>query len=179
MGAEIWKRIHPQGKPVTQPPRRMAFLPDGSFILNTYQETYPIGCVLKVSADGKEVTLLCTNAKGSVDKAFDGDALKDMAFFGGPLLAGGVFPPDVIGLGAVDDALLRRLYQGRVATLCKDGEWREFPTKHAAGGGELTWRMGHGSGRLLYQLYCMGGGDAWVWRVGPVDWTKPSIQKLP
>ncbi len=192
MGAEIWKRIHPQGKPVTQPPRRMAFLPDGSFILNTYQETYPIGCVLKVSADGKEVTLLCTNAKGSVDKAFDGDALKDVAFFGGPLLAGGVFPPDVIGLGAVDDALLRRLYQGRVATLCKDGEWREFPTKHAAGGGELTWRQcppdkapawGRGwimaPGGYFYQLYCMGGGDAWVWRVGPVDWTKPSIQKLP
>jgi hypothetical protein len=66
-----------------------------------------------------------------VDKAFDGNALKDVAFFGGPLLAGGVFPPDVIGLGAVDDALLRRLYQGR----CRVAG---FPVHRAL---SMPWRL--------------------------------------
>ncbi|GBD36582.1 hypothetical protein HRbin36_01707 [bacterium HR36] len=192
MGAEVWKTLR-QGRPVTQPPQRMGFWPDGSFILNTYQETYPIGCVLKVTPDGKQVELLATNPRGSVDKAFDGDALNQTAFFGGPLLAGGgAYPQGVVLLTAVDDALLRRLKDGRVATLCKDGEWREFPTKRAAGGGELTWQecpadkapaWGRGwvmaPGGYFYQLYSMGGGDAWVWRVGPIDWNKPTLQKLP
>ena len=178
----------PTVKKKPQRPDSLACLQDGSFVLGTYQGTYPVGAVFRYWPDRKEIKLLAFDA-GDVNKRWDGDALKECAFFGGPLLAG-TWPPDTLFFGAVDDALLRRFKDGRVSTLCKDGEWREFPTKAASGGGERTWEASApdkapawGRGWVItpkgyfYQLYCMGGGDAWAWRVGPIDWNKPSVQK--
>ncbi len=191
MGHPVWKTINP-GRPVTSPPRRIAPLNDGSFFLALYQESYPVGAVVWVSADGREAKLLCKNARGDVDKAWDGDTLTEAAFFGGPLLVA-VVEPDIAPLTAVDDAMLRRFKDGRVSTLCKDGQWREFPTKRASNPrqGEEPYaecpndkapgwgrQFVVGPGGYFYQVYCMGGGDAWVWRVGPIDWAKPSVVTL-
>ncbi|GIW84110.1 MAG: hypothetical protein N3E46_00235 [Gemmataceae bacterium] len=178
------------GKPLP-PAEKIVVTPDGSFYLGWYQGNYPKGTVVKVTADRKKAWRVAQDA-GDVNKRWDGDALTQAAFFGGPLLAGGTWAPDIVFFGAVDDAPLRRFKDGRVSTLCKDGEWREFPTKQASGGGELTWQAcppdkapAWGRGWVMadpgyfYQLYSMGGGDAWVWRVGPIDFGKESIQKLP
>jgi len=178
------------GKPLP-PADSIVVTPDGHFYLGWYQGSYPDGVIVKVSPDRKAVRRVADNAGRSVNNAWDGDALTQAAFFGGPLLAGGVWPPDIVFLGAVDDAQLRRLKDGRVSTLCKDGEWREFPTKQAAGA-ELAWQQcppdkapTWGRGWVMadpgyfYQIYCMGGGDAWVWRVGPVDFGKEPVSKLP
>ncbi len=190
MSHEVWKTIRRER--VGQPPKRFAPLNDGSFLLAPYEESYPVGAVVHVSADGKEAKLLCKNARGNVDRDWDGDALTEVAFFGGPLLVD-VVEENIVLFTAIDDALLRRLRNGRVSTLCKDGEWREFPTKSAAHYSNApypyekcpankapNWGRGYvvGPGGYFYQLYCMGGGDAWVWRVGPIDWAKPSVVTL-
>ena len=176
------------GKPLP-PAETIVITPDGSFYLGWYASAGK-GIVVKVTADRTKAWRAAQDA-GDVNKRWDGDALTQAAFFGGPLLVGNTWPPDIVFFGAVDDAQLRRFKDGRVSTLCKDGMWREFPTKLAAGG-DLTWQAcppdkapvwGRGwimaDPAYFYHVYCMGGGDAWVWRVGPIDSGKESIQKLP
>ncbi len=182
------------GKPPGNPDRALVG-PDGSFYLAWYQGSYSKPFVARVYPDRQKVERIAQNS-GSVDKMFDGDALSQAAFFGGPLLAGGgIWPPDIVFFGAVDDSALRRLKDGRVSTLCKDGEWREFPRKGLAyhsnhpythrecapdraprwgrGWSLVPWKKGDQTG--YYVVFYTGEGEQRFWLVGPVDFGKPTV----
>jgi hypothetical protein len=108
------------------------------------------------------------------------------------MVAGAVWPPDIIFLTAVDDCQFRRLKDGRISTLCKDGNWREFAKKSHAQTGNYSlyeecamdkapawgraWVMGDKG--YYYQLYRLGSGDAQIYRIGPIDFGKPTIGTL-
>jgi len=185
------------GKPLG-PAEHIVITPDGSFYLNWYSATYPKGVLAKISPDRKTVRRVAQDI-GDVNKRWDGDAMKDIAFFGGPLL-GSAWPPDVVVVGAVDDCQLRRFKDGRVSTLCKDGNWREFPTKQASTGPQygayavcppdkaplwgrsiMPYPLKSADDREHYflQIYQGGGDDhnRW-WRIGPVDFSKPTVGPL-
>jgi hypothetical protein len=165
---------------------------DGGFYVGFYNGTYPIGWVFKVSADRKTVEPIAKDAGGGL---CDGPGLKTH-YFGGPLLSK-CCPKGNAFFGAIDDGIIRRWKDGRVSSLCRDGEWREFAKYGTWGSGEpgslIThpykdtqapyWGRGWvmpptADGDYFYMTYMLGCGTGRLIRVGPIDWNKPTAGPL-
>ncbi|GBD35530.1 hypothetical protein HRbin36_00642 [bacterium HR36] len=168
------------GKPLP-PPDEVVIADDGTAYLNWYRGSYPKGMVWRVSPDRNQVELVIFNPS---EAAFDGPALQSY-WFGGPQM-NGYQPPNIILAGAVDDRWLRRLKDGRISTLCSDGEWREFATRGDAlkrphlyaGFGTNGWAMYRDS-PYVYRTYGSKSDYATtIIRFGPVDWHKPTARRL-
>jgi hypothetical protein len=108
---------------------------DGSFYLGYYysgEGAYggKAPGIWRVKPDGK-VEPCCKSSRGN--KTTDGDALTESGWFCGPHIGRGsgyracrYIPADSMFTSAHDEDLFRRLQNGRMATLCQDGEWREI-----------------------------------------------------
>lgn len=143
--------------------------------------------IYRISADRRKFDKI-VHGRG-LNTGWDGPALKS-GYFDGPILAE-YFPPDSLFMTAVDDSQLRRYKDGRVSTLCADGEWREFPNKGKCG----SWLPMYGYkgkdadsaiiGRRfvlwnnhVYMLYFNGLGSHAIVRFGPYDFNKPTVGPL-
>lgn len=104
------------------PPDEVVIADDGTAYLNWYKGSYPNGMIYRVSADRRQVKLVVFNAQDKNKE--DGPGVQTY-WFGGPQM-NGYQPPDLIFAGAVDDRRIRRLKDGRIASLCRDGKWREI-----------------------------------------------------
>lgn len=167
-------------------PNTIIHAEDGSFFVNFYRGTYPIGWVFKISADRQKVEPL---AKDAGNKYHDGHGMKSH-YFGGPLFSGYRRGGNVF-MTAIDDGWVRRLKDGRVSTLCRDGEWREFrkPGDTGTPEGEIEkvvdnkapyWgRSGvWGGDDYFYIYYLCGAGSGRIWRISPIDFNKPTLAPL-
>jgi hypothetical protein len=153
---------------------------DGSFYLGFSNPRM----FYKVSADRTKVEKLL-HGNGKTRTRFDGPALKS-GWFDGPALTG-YYPPDILFGCAVDDSFVRRYRDGRVSTLCKDGEWREFPGDPGTGeAGDnikdnqaVNWGRSYVLGKdCLYQTYYLGMGSSAIYKCGPIDFAKPTVGPL-
>jgi hypothetical protein len=148
--------------------------------------------VYKVSADRSKLEkIVYGRGYNFGNPGFDGPALRT-TYFDGPILIE-YNPPDTLFMTAVDDSYLRRYKDGRVSSLCGDGEWREFPSKKAVGQGSMLPMYGYrgkdseaaiiGRGWVrhkdyVYMLYFNGLGSHAAMRFGPFDFNKPTVGPL-
>jgi RNA polymerase sigma factor (sigma-70 family) len=157
--------------------------------------TIYLGCALgegdrpiyRISADRSKFEKV-VHGRG-LSTGWDGPALKS-GYFDGPILVE-YSPPDTLFMTSVDDSQLRRYKDGRISTLCGDGEWREFPKKDKCGdwlpmyaykGKDadsaiigrrfVLWK------NYVYMLYFNGLGSHATIRFGPYDFNKPTVGPL-
>lgn len=101
-------------------------------------------------------------------------------YFDGPYIHA-YRPPHTLFLNAVDDGLLRRWRDGRVATYSdKEGEWREYPKKPGFNQLFKGWCMGPRGSNYVYNTYngqCKGGDDR-IFKIGPIDFDKATVGPL-
>ncbi|GIW81381.1 MAG: hypothetical protein KatS3mg105_3188 [Gemmatales bacterium] len=160
------------------PPDEVVIADDGTAYLNWYKGSYPNGMIYRVSADRRQVELVVFNAQDQNKE--DGPGLQTY-WFGGPQM-NGYQPPDLIFAGAVDDRRIRRLKDGRIASLCRDGKWREIPTRRDvrqwqlyAGFGTSGWALMRNK-PYFYRVYgSKSDGKIPIVRIGPVDWQAPAV----
>jgi hypothetical protein len=152
---------------------------DGTFYLGTYFGSGYGGktpAVWRIKADGK----IEPYAQGKYGSGRDGPGL-ETGYFCGPHFWASMhnykyLAPDCLILTAHDDAWFRRLRDGRVATLCPDGEWRELANVGKDG---LRW----------FRSWCPGpNGTATVvndqvsktltWLVSGIDYARPTTGPL-
>jgi hypothetical protein len=103
---------------------------DGTFYLCTYFGAGYGGkapAVWRVKGDGKIEPYL--HSRSNIGR--DGPGL-ETGYFCGPHIwmernDPRLIPPDCLYISTHDDSWLRRARDGRVSTLCYDGEWRELP----------------------------------------------------
>lgn len=169
------------------PAEEIVIADDGTAYLNYYRASYPGGMIWRVSPDRRQVELIVSYGEGNAPgdrRRFDGSALGSY-WFGGPQM-NGYQPPHLVLAGAVDDRWLRRYHNGRISTLCPDGEWREFATRGDAlkpphlyaGFGTNGWAMYRNS-PYVYRTYgSTSDGANTIIRFGPVDWHKPTVGPL-
>jgi hypothetical protein len=169
-------------------PEHVARTSDGNFFLIYFWKTYPGGNVFKISSNGKQfehiVKDVSDELKGKgVGANYDGHGLATTWHCG---------PADistcgnVLFLHSIDSVAVRRWMNGRVSTLCYDGEWRENPKGRGARGGVAVMAkhyqpgQGNPTNNYIYITYPgeENGGDRRVYRFGPVDFTKPTLEPL-
>jgi hypothetical protein len=129
LGFDDYKDKGPRtGRGEPEVPSQGVLSADGVFYLGTYFSgsgfSSKAPAVWRVGADGKIEPYVQNRGKG------DGPGLWT-GYFCGPHLWPSMhnykyIPADCIFLMAHDDAWARRVRNGRVATLCPDGEWREL-----------------------------------------------------
>jgi hypothetical protein len=86
-------------------------------------------------------------------------------------------PPGVALMHAHDEHDLRRVKDGRVSTLYRDGEWREkahYDKKHCLMG-SASFILGPG-GRALVGAGCVDRGDDGIYLVTGVDLGKETVR---
>jgi len=134
-----------------------------------------IAAIWRVSPDGAKVEPYARDAKKGLTME-DGPALS-AGFACGPhmrpmLNSAFLHPPDTLFTSAHDEAPLRRVRNGRISSLCKDGEWRELGNRAKE---RLAWfRNGvPGPNGTAYQTYG-GATDVRTWRITGIDWGKPT-----
>jgi hypothetical protein len=172
---------HWNGKSFLGPAEEIIIADDGTAYLHWYHPSYPRGMIARMSADRSKVELIVVMEENKQRR--DGAGLGSY-WFGGPQM-NGYQPPDVVLAGAVDDHWLRRYKDGRISTLCPDGEWREFgpgrpprPMDLYAGFGTNGWAM-HRNYAYVYRTYgSKSDGANTIIRFGPVDWHKPTLEPL-
>lgn len=159
---------------------------DGNFFLSYFWKTYPAGNIFKISPDGKQLEHIVKDisweVKGTgVGANRDGDGLTTTWHCG---------PADistcgnVLFLHAIDSVVVRRWMNGRVSTLCFDGEWRETPRGRGIPGWVAGKHYQPGQGNPKYNYIYItypgeeNGGDIRVYRFGPIDFTKPTVGPL-
>jgi RNA polymerase sigma-70 factor (ECF subfamily) len=132
--------------------------------------------VERILPDGKvEPYLLAVSGR-----ALDGPGMR-MGMFCGPHIWMSMndyryIPPDCLFLHSHDDSFMRRARNGRVATLCKDGEWREldkqFNTEALAC--FRGWNPGpNGTANVTYKV-----SKGMTWLVSGIDYAKPTLEPL-
>lgn len=160
---------------------------DGNFFLSYFWKTYPGGNIFKISSDGKQLEHIVKDishevrGKG-VDANRDGEGLTTTWHCG---------PADistcgnVLFLHAIDSVAVRRWMNGRVSTLCYDGEWRETPRGrdnrlYSVMGKHHQPGQGNPKHNYIYITYPgeENGQDNRVYRFGPIDFTKPTVGPL-
>ncbi len=176
------KLQHPEAGIKLGPPEEVVIADDGTAYVSWYRGTKYYACIYRVPPDRRKAELFVYNPRpADGGSARDGLALKTY-WFGGPQM-NGYQPADLIFAGAVDDRWLRRVKDGRVSTLCPDGEWREFATRGDAlkpphlyaGFGTNSWAMYRNS-PYVYRTYGSKSDYATtIIRFGPVDWHKPTV----
>lgn len=156
---------------------------DGSFYLSFYYSGYTTGSggtasIWRASADGGKMEPF---AKDNHNSHRDGDAMKDAGWHCGPHLCPHrnniMFqPPGVVFTSTHDEDNIRRIRNGRVATLCVDGEWRENPgrgTPPVKAGNQ--WYVAPDCAAV--RSYS-GGDFEWdcrMWMLRNIDWNKSTI----
>jgi hypothetical protein len=107
-------------------------------------------------------------------------------WFDGPQPVG-YFPPDILFGTAVDESFVRRYKDGRISSLCRDGEWREFPKTPGTGEAAenikdnqaVNWGRGWWRGNgYIYTVYYLSTGTSAIYKSGPVDFAKPAVGPL-
>jgi len=156
---------------------------DGSFYLGYYYsgagEASERAAIWRVSPDGARVEPYVRDVKHGLNMK-DGPALK-AEFACGPHLRPMInsplmHPPDILIVSAHDEYALRRVKDGRVATLCKDGEWREFSKKPVLLKQSAPWfrNWTPGPNGTAYLVYS-GHKDVRTWLISGIDWGKPTV----
>jgi hypothetical protein len=150
---------------------------DGYYYLGTYYAGPPL--VLRVSPDGKKAEQYVSESKaGRRDGAGIGTG-----WFCGPHLSASrsnprFAPPDCIFPSTHDDSDLRRVRDGRVSTLCEDGEWREFKAERGDASGKalnaFRWFVPGPNGTAITS-FKVPGPDGRCWIVRGIDYTKPIV----
>jgi hypothetical protein len=77
--------------------------------------------------------------------------------------------------------VVRRWVGGRTSSLCFDGEWREIPGKGSAGVIMAKhYQPGQHGANYIYITYPgeENNQDSRVYRIGPFDFTKPTVGPL-
>jgi hypothetical protein len=90
-------------------------------------------------------------------------------------VSGNFLPADTHFPSSADESAGRRLRDGRVSTLCKDGEWRELE------GGQINQQALRkfrgwcpGPNGTAYSIY-HGAGEIRVYRISGIDYAKPTV----
>jgi hypothetical protein len=169
------------GRPVGEPEHYIR-TDDGYVYLLYYWKTYDVqGQVFRMSPDRKKFERIISDAtqrlKGQrLSSNFDGNGLlttwhcgpADITFSGNTLLT-----------YSIDSTIVRRWVNGRVSSLCRDGEWRENPGR--AGGGVVGagyYQAGHHGNKWFYIFSGVENGNDRTYRFGPVDVAKPTVGPL-
>lgn len=149
---------------------------DGTFYLIYYHKTYPAGQVFRISADRKQCEhIVAHRGDLKAPNNLDGPGLVTTWHCGPAMIQ---VTGNSLFLSAIDSNTVRRWKDGRVSTLCLDGEWREFPTAAKNPGmvrfnGYVPAQYG-----LPYVYIFYPGedtfGDIRAFRFGPVDFQKPT-----
>ncbi len=87
----------------------------------------------------------------------------------------------VVFLHSIDSQVVRRWLNGRVSTLCHDGEWRE--TRGRAPGEAAVWAGYYqpspgGAGYIHITHAGQESGDNRFYKIGPIDFGKPTVGPL-
>lgn len=150
---------------------------DGTFYLIYYHKTYPSGQVFRISADRKKCEHIVADRRDlKAPNNLDGPGLVTTWHCGPAMI---LVTGKSLFLLAIDSNTVRRWKNGRVATLCLDGEWREFPTsaKHP---GMVRFNGYYPAQHGLPYIYIFYPGedtfgDIRAFRFGPVDFEKPTL----
>jgi hypothetical protein len=155
---------------------------DGTAYIHYYGVSYPVGRIFRISPDRKTVEEVVRDTDQRANNT-DGPGMQT-SWHCGPCGIMGHWR-DVIFPQAVDSSAFRRLTpDGRIATLFQDGEWRE-----TSGFEEKSRRLIGGKG-FMHATSGMApyvwipypgtelGSFPGIWRFGPVDFGKPTIQKI-
>jgi len=159
---------------------------DGSFYLGTYYDGEGYGSrgvAIYRAKLANGIVKVEPVAKAQSSQPRDGNALTEAGWFCGPHFAFGrnearYQPPNVVFTSSHDEATLRRILDGRSATLCSDGQWREV-TK---GDPKTTPWWFHmcriGPDGTFYQIYRGGdwGTDQRMYRITGIDSTRPTAK---
>lgn len=89
------------------------------------------------------------------------------------------FTGKVLFTHSIDSTIMRRFVNGRVSSLCKDGEWRENPGR--TGGGTVGagyYQPGRHGYNYFYIFSGVEDGNTLTYRFGPVDFAKPTVGHL-
>ena len=153
---------------------------DGSFYLGYYYsggggDGAAIAAIWRVSPDGTRVEPYARDTKKGLTME-DGPALS-AGFACGPhmwMINNARYqPPDILFTSAHDESMLRRVRDGRVSSLCKDGEWRELGNRAKERFvGALTWSIGPNG--TVYQTQ-HSFRDIRTWLVTGIDFDKPTV----
>lgn len=146
----------------------------GAFYINWYSPA--IGGTVRVSPGLDSITLFCKDNGDQKD-----GPVETAGFFCGPQVRGNrnmcmFLPAACMTNGSQDEASLRRIYQGRISTLCLDGEWREFPG--GPGTGYCNWfylDVTPGPNNTAYTGYMYSlTHDLRLYKITDLDFSKPT-----
>jgi hypothetical protein len=169
------------GKPIGEPEHYIC-TDDGSVYLLYFWKSYPSGEIFRMSPDRKKFEHIISDVthkppwKGTIRSSnFDGHGLIT-TWHCGP--ADITFSGNVLFTYSIDSTVIRRWVNGRVSSLCMDGEWRENPGR--AGGGVVGagYYQPVPSGRYIYIFSGVENGNSLCYRFGPVDFAKPTTGPL-
>jgi hypothetical protein len=155
---------------------------DGTFYVGFY---YGAGkLIVRISADGGKAE---PYVQDTTNSRKDGPAMKS-GFFCGPHLVTNrsdcrFIAPDIVIPSTHDDSDCRRVKDGRVSTLCMDGEWREVVGKgsNRPGPQDPAWWFRAFSagpdGTVFTYGADMKNNASWsiLNRVTGIDWGKPTV----
>lgn len=158
---------------------------DHNYYLGYYYNGVPagvVGCggaIYRVSMNLDTVSLF---VRSNVQRSDYDGAVTTVGFFCGPHMRPNrnnayCLPANIITPSCHDEAMLRRVMDGRVSTLCKDGEWRESPVSSLV----MLWTHfdfcagPNGTGYSGY-LSPDNWGDFRMYKIGGIDWAKPTLK---
>jgi hypothetical protein len=169
------KAIHPNPKfKNLGVPTTLLRGPDGSFYLTWYYQCYGEGIIFKIPPDRSKAELIAWSHHGTAN--FDGPGT-EAGYFGGPYIRSDILAGGIVPITVIDGNCIRRLKDGRTSKLCvKDGEWHETRDWPETGLGFKGW-LPSPDGRTVWALHPgeERNGDARMFRVSPVDFTKPTV----
>ena len=195
---EAWLATDPNPKPKQRRkpkvPSQFSRGEDGVIYMASYWNSPP-GGVYRMLPDWKTVEHLVSD-NSPVLKTLSKEALAervkglDRENIDGPglLTTWHCGPADITVCGnllflhSIDSVAVRRWRDGRVSTLCYDGEWREAPSRRFRPTGGVSGKHHHpgADGKYIYITYPgeERGGDNRILRFGPSDFNKATIGPL-
>jgi hypothetical protein len=165
------------------PPEHYVRTEDGSVYLCYFWNTYPLGEIFRMSPDRKQFEHIVSDAsqklKGTgVGAGRNGPGLTTTCHCGPADIS---FSGNILFLHSIDSSVVRRWVGGRTSSLCFDGEWREIPGKGSAGVIMAKhYQPGQHGANYIYITYPgeENNQDSRVYRIGPFDFTKPTVGPL-